>query len=79
MKIDEIKKPIILMCVAALLIAVLIIIAGVTYSISSRSASPLFQCVKAQQESSREKGKVFFPLQNLEEAFKFCVYYGVIN
>ncbi len=47
MKRHEIKKPIILMCVAALLIAVLIIIAGVTYSISSRSTSPLFNCINS--------------------------------
>ena len=68
MKLDEIKKPIILMCVAALLIAVLIIIAGVTYSISSRSASPLFHCIKAIQES-----------RDLEYAFGYCGNYGFIN
>ena len=68
MKLDEIKKPIILMCVAALLIAVLIIIAGVTYSISSRSASPMFQCIKAYQES-----------RDLEDAFEYCGYGGFIN
>ena len=64
MKLDEIKKPIILMCVAALLIAVLIIIAGVTYSISSRSASPLFNCVNsfggdAEDWTFKECGKKY--------------------
>mgnify|MGYP001493383757 CR=1 FL=1 len=71
MKLDEIKKPIILMCVAALLIAVLIIIAGVTYSISSRSASPLFQCVKAYQDYENNV--------ELFEAFSACGQDGLNN
>ena len=79
MKRDEIKKPIILMCVAALLIAVLIIIAGVTYSISSRSASPLFQCIKAYQEKSRDLEDASLRGRDLEDAFQFCGYGGFIN
>ena len=72
MKRDEIKKPIILMCVAALLIAVLIIIAVVTYSISSRSASPLFHCVKAYLDEMGESTALI-------DAFEDCGNSGLNN